>query len=227
MTIIRSKSKAKPEKLDLYKLHKIEYTAARKPVLINTRPAVYLTISGKGAPGADAFQACIGALYSMAYTIKMSRKFAGKGDYAICKLEGQYWYDVMGPDFSNVPKEDWQWTLMIRTPDLITPKDLETAVAALDKRGKAGLSPEVKLATIDEGACVQMLHVGPYEREKETVDKMVAFAATRGFVPHGRHHEIYLSDPRRVAPERLKTILRLPVQESQAGSIAGPRLIGS
>jgi hypothetical protein len=217
MTIIRSKSKAKPEKLDLYKLHKIEYTAARKPVLINTRPGVYLTISGKGAPAADVFQACIGALYSVAFTIKMTRKFAGNGDYAVCKLEGQYWCDVMGRDFSKVPKEDWQWTLMIRTPNFITGQDLETAVAALDKRRKRGLSPRVKLATIDEGACVQMLHVGPYEREKETIDKMVAFAATGGFVPHGRHHEIYLSDPRRVPPVRLKTILRLPVQASQAG----------
>ena len=93
---------------------------------------------------------------------------------------------------------------------------LEAAVAALDKRGKRGLSPEVKLATIDEGTCAQMLHVGPYGREKETVDKMVAFAASTGFVPQGRHHEIYLSDPRRVAPERLKTILRLPVRESRA-----------
>jgi hypothetical protein len=212
MTIKRSKSKAKPEKLDLYKLHKTEYAAARKPILINTGTAVYLAISGKGAPGADTFQACIGALYSMAFTIKMSRKFAGKGDYTVCKLEGQYWCDVMGPDFSKVPKEDWQWTLMIRTPDFITGQDLESAVASLDKRGKRGLSPEVKLATIDEGVCVQMLHVGSYEREKETVDKMVAFAATAGFVPHGRHHEIYLSDPRRVQPERLKTILRIPVQ---------------
>lgn len=214
MTIIRSKSKGNPEKLDLHKLHKIEYTAARKPVLINTKPAVYLTISGKGAPGADVFQACMGALYSMAFTIKMSRKFARKEDYAVCKLEGQYWCEAMGPDFSKVPKEDWQWTLMVRTPDFITRQDLETAAAALDKRGKRGLSPRVKLATIDEGACVQMLHVGPYEREKETIDKMVAFAATAGFIPRGRHHEIYLSDPRRVPPERLKTILRLPVRKS-------------
>jgi hypothetical protein len=222
MTIKMSKSKARPEKLDLYKFHKTEYAAARKPVLINTTPAVYLTISGRGAPGGDAFQACIGALYSMAFTIKMSRKFAGKGDYAVCKLEGQYWCDVMGTDFSSVPMENWQWTLMIRTPDFITIKDLETAVAALDKRGKVGLSGQVKLATIAEGACVQMLHVGPYEREKETVDKMVAFATTAGFVPHSRHHEIYLSDPRRVPPDRLKTILRLPVRLSLAGSIARP-----
>jgi hypothetical protein len=222
MVIKMSKSKAEPEKLDLYKVHKTEYAAARKPALINTTPAIYLTISGKGAPGSDTFQACISALYSMAFTIKMSRKFAGKEDYTVCKLEGQYWCDVMGPDFSNVPKENWQWTLMIRTPEFITRKDLEAAVAALDKRGKVGLSPEVRLAEIDEGACVQMLHVGPYEREKETVDKMVAFAAAKGFVPHGRHHEIYLSDPRRVSPERLKTILRIPVRESQSASIAAP-----
>jgi hypothetical protein len=81
----------------------------------------------------------------------------------------------------------------------------------LAKRGKAGLAPEVEIDKLGEGLCVQMLHVGPYEREKETIEVMLAFAAGKGYSAHGRHHEIYISDPRRVPPERLKTILRLPV----------------
>jgi hypothetical protein len=98
-------------------------------------------------------------------------------------------------------------------PEFINARDLAGAVKALDKHGKKGLSEEVQLETLDERACVQMLHVGSYERENETVDQMIAFAASKGLLPHGRHHEIYISDPRRVAPEKLKTILRIPVEK--------------
>jgi hypothetical protein len=201
------------EKIDLYKLHKAEYVALRKPSLIQTKPAMYLAISGRGAPGGEDFQARIGALYSMAFTIKMTRKFEGREDYAVSKLEGQYWSDSVEGDFSRVPPGEWQWTLLIRTPDFIVQEDLDKAIAALEKRGKSPLSREVKLQAIDEGHCVQMLHVGPYEREKETIQNMLAFAVSKGFVPHGRHHEIYLSDPRRISPEHLKTILRLPIRK--------------
>ncbi len=208
----KPRTAVKPEKLDLGKIHKAEYAAPRNPVLIETKPASYLAISGTGAPGGTAFQSCIEALYSMAFTIKMTRKFAGKGDYTVSKLEGLYWCEETDGDFSSVPKDKWHWKLLIRTPDFIAPRDLKDAVAVLDKRGKKRLAPEVKLETIDEGTCVQMLHVGPYEREKETIDKMIAFAGSKGLVAHGRHHEIYLSDPRRISPDKLKTILRLPVR---------------
>jgi hypothetical protein len=143
----------------------------------------------------------------------MTKKLAGKGDYAVSKLEAQYRCEGVEGDFSSTPKEEWRWKLLIRTPDFITGRDLHEAVAALDKRGKKGLAEEVRMETIDEGRCVQMLHMGPYEREKETIDQMIAFAAAGGYSAHGRHHEIYLSDPRRVPPERLKTILRFPVQK--------------
>jgi hypothetical protein len=209
-------SSAKTEKIDFYKLHKAEYAALRKPSFIETKPAMYLSISGRGAPGGEDFQARIGALYSMAFTIKMTRKFEGREDYAVSKLESQYWCDAVEGDFSRVPQDEWQWTLLIRTPDFIMQEDLDKAGTALEKRGKSPLAREVKLLAIDEGRCVQMLHVGPYEREKETLEKMSAFAAGKGFAPHGRHHEIYLSDPRRIPPERLKTILRLPIRESMA-----------
>jgi hypothetical protein len=137
----------------------------------------------------------------------MTRKFAGKQDYAVCKLEGQWFFDG---EPAAIPKDKWKWKLMIRTPDFIEAKDLTTAVATLLKRGKSGEVEEVALETIDEGVCVQMLHLGPYEKENETMALMRSFAQANGLKLSGPHHEIYLSDPRRVPPERLKTILRVP-----------------
>ena len=199
------------KKLDLYKLHKAEYATPKKPVLLQSKPAQYLAIKGQGAPGGERFTACIGALYGVAFTIKMTRKFAGKGDYAVCKLEGQWFFDG---DLAKIPKDQWQWKLMIRTPDFITEADRKQAVATLLKKGKSGEVKDVKLETIDEGQCVQMLHVGPYEKEPETIALMRSFSESKGLKLAGPHHEIYLSDPRRVPPERLKTILREPVVRS-------------
>jgi len=198
-------------KLDLYKVHKAEYVTARKPALVHTKPAQYLAIEGRGAPGNARFQACIGALYGMAFTIKMTHKFAGKQDYAVCKLEGQYFGDLAG-----AAKEDWKWKLMIRTPDFIGEKEKAAAVATLLKRNKSPEFKEVRLETIEEGDCVQMLHVGPYDQEHETIEVMRRFAEGKGLSLAGPHHEIYLSDPRRVPAERLKTILRQPVGRGNA-----------
>ena len=197
-----------PQKIDLYKLHKDEYVMPKKPVLISIEPAQYLAISGQGAPGGERFTACIGALYGVAFTIKMTRKFAGKQDYAVCKLEGQWFFEG---DLAKIPKDEWQWKLLIRTPDFVGQSDRQQAVATLLKKGKPREVEEVKLEKLNEGQCVQMLHVGPYDRESETIALMQAFAESRGLKFAGAHHEIYLSDPRRVPPERLKTILREPV----------------
>lgn len=199
-------------KLDLYKLHKVDYLAPRKSVLVRLKPATYLTIEGHGAPGGDEFTACIGALYGMAFTIKMTRKFAGLQDYAVCKLEGLWWADGANSNFAKTPKDQWHWKLLIRTPEFIKAKDLEQAAVVLVKRGKGANVERVRLETLDEGQCVQMLHVGPYEKECETIALMEAFAEKQHLGFHGVHHEIYLSDPRRVPPERLKTILRHPVR---------------
>ncbi len=198
-------------KLDLYKLHKSEYAATRKPALVEVKPAAYLAVSGQGAPGGDLFTASIGALYSVAFTIKMTRKFAGQQDYAVCKLQGQWWCEP-GQDFANAPKDRWHWNLLIRTPDFITQDELQKAVAVLLKRGKPADVKRVRLETLSEGLCVQMLHVGPYEKESESIALMRTFADQKHMEFHGKHHEIYLSDPRRVAPEKLRTILRAPVR---------------
>jgi len=197
-------------KIDLYKLHKKEYAAGRKPALITVGKARYLAIEGRGAPGTSAFTAAIGALYGIAFTAKMTRKFAGGQDYAVSKLEAQWWCEGK-KNFPHAPKDLWCWKLLIRTPDSVTKTDLENAAAALRKRGKGQDTERVRLETIVEGRCVQMLHLGPYDKEAETTATMRAFAASKGLAFCGRHHEIYLSDPRRVPPQRLKTVLRMPV----------------
>jgi len=188
-------------KLDLYKDHKAEYVAPRRPVLLAVKPATYLVIDGQGPPGAEAFQNAIGALYGVAFTIKFAKKAVGT-EYAVCKLEG-LWYG--GPP-------EWKWKLMIRTPDFVRAADLKSAKRALEAKGKGPETGRVALEKVREGRCVQALHVGPYEKVEETVSAMRAFAESRGLELLGPHHEIYLSDPRRVAAAKLRTIVRHPVK---------------
>ena len=199
---------AAADKLDLGKRFRAEYAAPRKPVLLHTVPSRYLAIAGQGAPGGEVFQARTGALYAIAYTVKMTRRFGGVQDYTISNLEGRYLNLGCDP---MPPKEQWRWQLLIRTPEFVTAEELARALAALRKRGKEADAAMVHLETIAEGRCVQMLHVGPYEKEGDTVAAMAQFVAGQGLRCAGPHHEIYLSDPRRVAPGKLKTILRLPV----------------
>jgi hypothetical protein len=203
----------KTEKVDLYKLHKDQYIAPQKPQLVEIEKAKYLTVSGRGAPGGEQFIARIGALYGMAYTVKMTRKFAGGQDYVICKLQCQLWLDDDRRDFSITPKEQWNWKLLIRTPDFVQDNELDEATKKLLEKGKEPEVKQVKFESFTEGLCVQMLHVGPYEQEHETISKMAAFAEQKSLEFCGQHHEIYLSDLRRVPPERLKTILRHPVKK--------------
>ncbi len=199
------------EKIDLFKHFKAEYKATAKPAFVQTTPATYLMIEGRGAPGGDEFQECIGALYSMAFTIKMTRKAAGLGDYTVCKLEDLLYGPDGNDDFGNLPKEDWHWTLMIRTSEYVKQADLDKAVKSLLSKGKCEKVREVKLAALNEGKCVQILHVGPYDQIGDTALKMQEFTQENGLSFTAKHHDIYLSDPRRVPPERLKTILRRPV----------------
>lgn len=202
-------------KIDLYRLHKADYVMPKKPVQVQIAPAKYLSIEGRGEPGGDEFTRCIGALYGVAFTVKMTRKFAGQEDYAVSKLEGQWWSDKEG-GFAKMPKTQWQWMLLIRTPNCVATDELDEAVEKLLKRGKDEAVRRVRLQTISEGACVQMLHIGPYEAEAGTIELMREFAGKHQLEFHGRHHEIYLSDPRRVEAARLKTILRQPVRSAGA-----------
>ncbi len=199
------------EKLDLCKKHKEEYVKPKKPVLVNVKPALYLTVTGRGSPSSDEFQAKIGAVYGVAYTIKFAKKAAGH-DYKVSQLEGLYWGRRKGASIDGLSKDQWNWQLMSRVPTFVTQDDLAKAIESLIEKGKAPEARSVKLETIDEGQCVQVLHVGPYDQEGVTIELMNTFVQEQGLSLHANHHEIYLSDPRRVPPERMRTILRHPVR---------------
>jgi hypothetical protein len=203
------------EKIDVCRLYKDQYVTPRSPVLVTVDEATYLAVDGRGAPGGPEFTDKIGALYGAAFTVKMTRKFAGLQDYTIGKLEAQWWPDGTEGSFAQVPKEQWNWRLMIRTPPIVQQQELAAAVDKLLKKGKSPCVEQVRLGTVVEGQCVQMLHVGPYEQEDRSVAVMKACAEQQGLTLHGRHHEIYLSDPRRIPPERLRTILRIPVRKKE------------
>jgi len=208
-TAIKKSRAPKTSKIDLYAEHSAEYVTPKAPVIVETRKAYYLAIEGEGSPKDAAFTNAIGALYNVAFTIKMARKFAGT-DYKVTSLEGLWWTARDG-DFMDVPKTDWRWRLMIRVPDFITAAELKEAVAKLLDRGKSDLIKLVKRISLNEGKCVQVLHTGPYDAESPTIAAMKAHAAANGLRFRGLHHEIYLSDPRRVASSRLRTVLRHPV----------------
>jgi len=200
----------KKTKVDLYKEFKSEYVTPKQPVFVVVGPAKYLSIIGQGAPGGERFRSHISALYAVAFTLKMAEKFAGH-DYKVCHLEGQWWAGD-GSDFRSHQPKEWQWRLLIRVPEFVTQTEVEAAIKTVIAKGKSTVASEVKLEELTEGRCVQMLHTGPYAAEKATIEKMNAWAEGNGAQLRGPHHEIYLSDPNRVPPERLRTILRYPVE---------------
>ena len=201
---------AKQAKLDLCKKFQSEYIASKDPVFVMVGPARYLSITGHGAPGGEHFKSHISALYAVAFTLKMAEKFVGH-DYKVCHLEGQWWAEGC-EDFRTHKPEEWEWRLLIRVPEFVTQTQVDAAIKSVVAKGKVGLANQVRLEELTEGRCVQMLHVGPYAEEKTTVDKMHQMVEGQGLHFRGPHHEIYLSDPNRVPKERLRTILRYPVE---------------
>lgn len=200
-----------PEKLDLFKAHKAEYAMPKQPAMVTIGPATYLAIDGEGDPNGPGFAEAMGGLYAMAWTIKMTKKFGEGVEYKVAPLEGLWWRAGGEPIQGGGPAADWRWTALVRTPDFITEADLQHARAETARKGKSPAAQRVRLELLEEGDCVQVLHVGPYSAETATIEAMHAFAAAQGRTLRGRHHEIYLSDPRRVPPERLRTIIRQPV----------------
>ena len=201
---------AKHAKVDLCKQFKSEYVTPKEPLFVVVGPAKYLSISGHGAPGGEHFRAHVSALYSVAYTLKMAEKFAGH-DFKVCHLEGQWWADG-GADFRTHKPNEWQWRLLIRIPDFITAQELDDAIETVVRKKKDPLPTQITIEELTEGRCVQMLHTGPYAEEKNAVSKMEEMVKREGLHFHGPHHEIYLSDPNRVPAQRLRTIVRHPVE---------------
>jgi hypothetical protein len=189
-------------KLDLFALHHDEYTVTRRPRLVNVGPALYLVIDGEGEPSGELFNQRLAVLYAVAYTLKMARLRIGR-DYALGRIE------VV---IDQSPNDGAQWRLLMRTPDFISPEEVMCAAETLRDRGYGPLVDEVRLESITEGPCIQALHIGPTDSASETMDRVRSFAAGEGLEFRGPHHRIYLSDPRRVSPDRLRTILREPVK---------------
>ena len=173
----------------------------------------FLMLDGHGDPNtAQEYADAIQALYSMAYTIKFALKAKGV-EFSVAPLEGLWWVPDMA-QFSDQDKGAWDWTMMIFQPDAVTAEIVETARAeALKKKGLPALE-KVRLATYHEGLSVQTLYLGAYADEGPTIAAMHRFAEEQGYTLHGKHHEIYMGDPRRSAPEKLKTVIRQPVRKA-------------
>jgi hypothetical protein len=201
-----------PAKLELRKTMKEFYNPpAGEVVLVEVPPLKYIMVDGDGEPGGESFQQAMSALYNIAYTTKFRAKRLLKKDYDMMAPEGLWW---MKGKIDMNKRDKWLWTLMIIVPDFITPKLFSDAVADVRKKKNSPGLDRARLETLDEGACVQIMHIGPYATEPESISKMDVYAKERGYKMVGKHHEIYLGDPRRAAPSKLKTILRHPVVKS-------------
>ncbi len=201
-------------KMDLKIAHKPLYSAPSKDfALVEAPPLTYLMFDGAGDPNtAPVYAQAIEALYSLSYTLKFMSKRAFDRDYVVGPLEGLWWSDDMN-DFTARRKDRWSWTMMILQPDWMTQAHLTAARAeVLMKKGLPGIE-RARLEILDEGLCAQILHIGSYDDEGPVLARLHdEWLPAQGLVENGHHHEIYLSDPRKIAPEKLKTILRQPVK---------------
>ncbi|MGZ5469529.1 MAG: GyrI-like domain-containing protein [Candidatus Aminicenantales bacterium] len=198
--------------IDLKKSLKPFYTAsASKPAIIDVPALKTLMVDGTGDPNGPAFQEAVGSLYSVAYTLKFTFKKEKAIDYPVMALEGLWCADDPAV-FASGKRDEWKWTIFIVLPDVVTRKDVAEAVAAVKKKAKFPRFPEVRFEKFAEGQAAQVMHIGPYAAEGPTIERLHKFIADEGYRLRGRHHEIYFGDPRRSAPEKLKTLIRQPVE---------------
>lgn len=206
---------------DYKKEYKEFYLPKDQPGIVDVPKMNYIAVRGKGDPNEEdgEYKLSIGLLYSIAFTIKMSKKadhqIKGYFDYVVPPLEGFWWQDgVQGIDYAH--KENFQWYSVIRLPDFVTKEDFNWAIKEATKKKKTDFS-KVEFLTYDEGLCVQCMHNGPYDDEPATVEKMHQYMEQQGYVlditDQRRHHEIYLSDARKTDPAKLKTVIRHPAKK--------------
>jgi hypothetical protein len=206
------------EKLDLRKELKHLYNPSAKAFqLIDVPSLQFVMIDGQGDPNtAESFRLAMEALYTVAYTLKFDLKKNHGVDYPVMPLEGLWWAEDMEL-FSQEKKGEWKWTLMIMHPDVVTKKLFKSAVEQVAaKKGLPALGG-LRLERLREGTSAQILYLGPYAGEGPTIARMHAFIRESGYLPEGKHHEIYLGDPRRSAPEKLKTVIRQPAKRQGKG----------
>ena len=190
---------------------KVLYRARKEPELIEVPELSFMMIDGHGDPNvSERYRDAIQALYSVSYTLKFALKHSGGADYKMGPLEGLWWAEDMA-SFPIRDKESWVWTAMIRQPPEVTPGLVAKAAGEVAGKKELPAAGEVRLEPFAEGWAAQILHVGPYADEGPTIERLHAFIKEQNWARRGKHHEIYLSDPRRARPERLKTIVRQPV----------------
>ena len=208
---------------DFKKEYKEYYMPGNKPSIVTVPSMNYIAVRGHGDPNQEGgdYKQSIELLYGIAFTIKMSKKgdrqIVGYFDYVVPPLEGFWWQDdVDGIDYEH--KEDFNWISAIRLPDFVTKTDFDWAIEEATKKKKQDFS-KVEFLTYDEGLCVQCMHIGSYDDEPATVQMMHEYMEEQGYdlniTDQRLHHEIYLSDARKVAPEKLKTVIRHPIKERE------------
>ncbi|MCA0364756.1 MAG: GyrI-like domain-containing protein [Bacteroidetes bacterium] len=204
------------EKIDLTKKHKDYFKADTKPAIVEIGSHNYLQICGKGDPSSESFAADIQALYSLAYGLKPAYK---PRDFVVSKLEGLWFFDetkYAGLSIENssvvVPRSEWEYKLMIMMPDFVEKNTVEKYKEWISQKKGIERVKAVEFVTITEGLCVQMMHIGPFATEPESLKLIRDFCQSENLGKNGLHHEIYLSDFRKTAPDKLKTILREPVK---------------
>ena len=206
---------------DFKKEYKEFYMPKNKPGIVTVPGMNYIAVRGQGDPNLEDgdYRQSIGLLYGIAFTIKMSKmgdhRIEGYFDYVVPPLEGFWWQDgVVGIDYAH--KEAFKWISVIRLPDFVTVDDFDWAVEEAARKKKTDFS-KVEFLPYDEGLCVQCMHIGPYDAEPATVSMMHEYMEQQGYVlditDQRLHHEIYLSDARKVAPEKLKTVIRHPIRK--------------
>jgi hypothetical protein len=199
-------------KIDLKKELKALYVPSAKEVtLIDVPDMNFIMIDGRGSPESEQYQQSIGALYSIAYTIKFDKKKAGGTDFTVMALEGLWWaddYKDFDPEAGD--RNKWQWTMMIMQPDFITAADFKNAQESASKKKPNPSNAGVRFERFKEGSAVQIMHIGPYSAEGPNIQRMHQKIKEIGGKLYGRHHEIYMSDPRRGDPAKIKTVLRQP-----------------
>jgi hypothetical protein len=202
-------------KLDLKKDLKAYYNAKSAPVMIDIPSMKFLMIDGTGNPNTSAaYVEVVQALYSVAYTLKFTIKKELQIDYPVMPLEGLWWSSDLS-SFLEGRKDDWIWTMMISTPDFITQNMIDTACEAASRKKSLPSVEKLRFECFKEGLSFQILHIGPYSAEDENIRILHNYIHANNYSFEGhaqKHHEIYLGDPRKSAPEKLKTIIRQPVK---------------
>jgi hypothetical protein len=202
----------KTVKLDLRRKYKGLYSPPADKVQVVEVPGLrFLMADGVGDPNSKAFQEAVQTLYGLAYTTKFRLKKEGM-DYPVMALEGLWWTGKAAGVFDLQARDKWKWTLMIMQPDFVKPANVEASSRDMRARGKP--AGEYRLEEFREGLAAQVMHVGPYSAERSTIEKMWSFIEAGGYSANGKHHEIYLGDPRRSAPSKLRTILRQPIKRA-------------